>query len=78
MGRQQSEGYVMGHIRMQTAAGWYIGSIEFLNGEASPWDKDEFSCYYPNESKLQQDYPRSMGMEEAFNRAERIGKYKPE
>ena len=78
MGSRQSKGHVIGHVRMESAAGWYIGSIEFLNGEASPWDKDEFSCYYPNEVRLQQDYPRSMSLNEAFNRAERLGKYKTE
>lgn len=57
---------VINHVRMQSAAGWYLGSIEVENGEIQPYDRD--SMYYPNEEWVQKEYPRSMSLKEAFER----------
>ncbi|QKE56498.1 hypothetical protein [Bacillus phage YungSlug] len=71
-----SKPYVMGHIRLQSAAGWYLGSVEFLNGEVQPYDKDD--GYYPSESFLKSIYPRSISFGEALAKAKLMGRYKEE
>lgn len=69
-----SKPHVISHIRMKSAAGWYLGSIEFNGEDAQPYDRD--SCYYPSEEYLQHEYSGSMSMEEAFQRAIVFKKYK--
>lgn len=59
-----SRARVINHVRMQSAAGWYLGSIEVENGEAQPYDRD--SMYYPTEEHVRFDYPISIGLKEAF------------
>jgi hypothetical protein len=57
---------IIGHVRMESAAGWYLGSIEVENGEAQPYDRS--SMYYPSEEWVRKEYPRSISLEEAFVR----------
>lgn len=59
-----SRARVVSHVRMQSAAGWYLGSIEVENGEAQPYDRD--SMYFPSEQHVEYEYPQSISLEEAF------------
>jgi hypothetical protein len=59
--------YVIGHIRMKSAAGWYLGSIEFDGTDACPYDRD--SGYYPSEEWVKHEYSRSISQDEAFQKA---------
>lgn len=64
------------HVRMQSNAGFYLGSIEFENGEGQPYDRD--SGYYPTEEFLASEYPNSISLKEAFEKASQRGAYKAE
>jgi hypothetical protein len=59
--------HVISHVRMKSAAGWYLGSIEFDGIDACPYDRD--SGYYQSEEYLNNDYPRSISQDEAFQKA---------
>jgi hypothetical protein len=59
--------HVISHVRMKSAAGWYLGSIEFNGEDAFPYDRD--SGYYPSEELVKSEYPRSIGQDEAFQKA---------
>jgi hypothetical protein len=58
---------VISHVRMQSAAGYYLGSVDFEVGFPEPYDRD--SCYYPTEEWVKHEYPRSISMEEALDKA---------
>jgi hypothetical protein len=66
--------HVIGHVRMKSAAGWYLGSIEFDGTDTCPYDRD--SLYYPSEEWLKHDFPNSISQEDAFQRAIVFKKYK--
>lgn len=55
------------NIRLQSAAGWYVGTLEFDDGEAQPYERD--SMYYPSEEFLKKEYPNSISLKEAFLKA---------
>jgi hypothetical protein len=59
--------YIASHVRMKSAAGWYLGSIEFDGVDACPYDRD--SLYYPSEEWVKHDFPNSISEEEAFQKA---------
>jgi hypothetical protein len=59
--------YVIRHVRMKSAAGYYLGSIEFDGTDAQPYDRD--SGYYQSEEWVKHDYPRSISQDEAFQKA---------
>lgn len=58
---------VISNVRMESAAGHYLGSVCFEAGFPEPYDRD--SMYYPSEEWLKKDYPNSKSMEEVFDRA---------
>lgn len=58
---------VIRNVRLQSAAGWYVGAVEFYNFEEMDFYSRD-SCYYPTESMLASDYPESISVEEAFNK----------
>lgn len=58
---------VIPNVRLQSNAGWYIGTVEFYNyDEMDFYSRD--TGYYPNESMLENDYPNSISVEDAFNK----------
>ncbi|MED3792447.1 hypothetical protein P4571_08320 [Niallia alba] len=59
-----SKARVISHVRMQSAAGWYLGSIEVASEDAQPYDRD--SMYYPSEEHVRSEYPASISLKEAF------------
>lgn len=69
------KGFVIHNVRMESAAGHYLGSLWFSSmGEGAPNDRD--SWYYPNEQAVRNDYPRSISMKEAFDQAQaRLKRY---
>lgn len=58
---------IVSRVRMHSNAGYYMGKIEFCEGEAQPYDRD--SQYYPTEAWLRDEYPESISMDEAFEEA---------
>lgn len=58
---------IISGVRMQSAAGWYIGSLDFEYGEPEPYDRD--SMYYPFESYVRHEYPNSISVQEAIDKA---------
>lgn len=60
---------VIRNIRMQTAAGWYVGSVEIVEGEVEPYDRQ--SMYYPKEEWLKNDYPDTMSLVEFWKKYSR-------
>lgn len=58
---------IVTNVRMQSNAGFYLGSIEFEYGDGQPYDRD--SMYYPTEDWLKTEYPQSISMKEAFEKA---------
>lgn len=68
--RAQAETYrtgIVSNVRLKSNAGFYVGSIEFSGGECDPYDRD--SGYYPTEDWLKKEYPESISMKEAVERA---------
>ncbi|MEH7116186.1 hypothetical protein V7128_02005 [Neobacillus vireti] len=59
---------IISNVRMESAAGFYLGSIEFIGQEAQPYDRD--SMYYPSEELLHNDYANSISLKEAFEKGE--------
>lgn len=58
---------VIRDVRQQSAAGWFLGALEFYNfEEADCYSKD--TEYYPNEKMLQQYYPHSISISEAYEK----------
>ncbi|QST02651.1 hypothetical protein IMZ31_19065 (plasmid) [Pontibacillus sp. ALD_SL1] len=58
---------VVPNVRLQSAAGWYIGAVEFYSEE----EMDFYSRnteYYPNEGILRNEYSKSISVEEAFEK----------
>jgi hypothetical protein len=66
--------YIVQNVRMKSAAGYYLGSIQFYGDDACPYDRD--SSYYPSEEHVKFDYPNSISEEEAFNKAIYLKKYR--
>lgn len=56
---------VIRNVRLQSNAGWYIGAVQFYNYEEMDFYSRD-SDYYPNENVLQEVYPNSISIEEAF------------
>lgn len=52
------------NVRLKSAAGYYIGTLEFTDGDADFYDRD--SMYFPSDEFLKAEYPRSKSVEEAF------------
>ncbi|WP_079709806.1 hypothetical protein [Paraliobacillus ryukyuensis] len=63
---------IINRVRMESAAGWYLGSIEFVEDEAQPYDRH--SLYYPSEEWLKREFPRSISLKDAFDRG--MARYK--
>lgn len=58
---------VIQHVRQQSAAGWFIGAVEFYDFEEMDiYSRD--TGYYPTEEMLKEEYPRSISLQEAFNK----------
>lgn len=60
---------IIGHVRQQSNAGWFVGGVCVSIDNMEPWDND--SGYYPSEEWLKEEYPTSISMEEAIERARR-------
>lgn len=58
---------VISYVRMESAAGHYLGGVDFEAGFPEPYDRD--SMYYPSEEWVEHEYPRSISLEEACNKA---------
>lgn len=56
---------VVRNVRIKTNAGWYIGTIEFLDFEEMDFYSRD-SGYYPTEDCVAAVYPNSISIEEAF------------
>lgn len=52
------------NVRLESAAGFYKGTLEFIDGDADFYDRD--SMYYPTEELLKAEYPNSKSVQEAF------------
>lgn len=65
------DGFVISNVRMESAAGHYLGSIWFSRHssvpEGQPNDRD--SMYFPSEGWVKAEYPNSISMEEAYEKA---------
>ena len=59
------EDIVIRNVRLQSNAGWYMGTAEFLDYEEMQYYSRD-SEYYPTEEALAQNYPSSISIEEAF------------
>ena len=58
---------VMPNVRLESAAGWFIGAIEFYDyDEMNPYSRD--TDYYPSENMLKSEYPHSISLEEACHK----------
>lgn len=56
---------VVRNVRLKSAAGWYVGTVEFYNfDEMDFYSRD--SMYYPSEAMLKAEYPDSVSDKEAF------------
>ncbi|MGG1444940.1 hypothetical protein ABE354_23400 [Brevibacillus laterosporus] len=58
---------VIQNVRQESAAGWYVGSLEFLDDNVVCWDKE--TGYFPSEGLLKNHYPYSISMQEAYKKA---------
>lgn len=58
---------IIKHVRQQSQAGWFVGSIDFSTGEVECWDKE--SGYFPSGTRLKGLYPQSISIEEACQKA---------
>jgi hypothetical protein len=58
---------IIKHVRQQLQAGWFVGSIDFSDGEAECGNKE--SGYFPSEARLKALYPESIGIEAACQKA---------
>jgi hypothetical protein len=58
---------VITNVRMESAAGHYLGSVDFEAGFLEPYDRD--SLYYPNEEWVKHEFPNSISMNEAIEKA---------
>ena len=58
---------VVREVRLQSAAGWYVGSVEFYNFEEMDFYSRD-TGYYPNEEMVKEEYPRSISTQEAFEK----------
>lgn len=65
--RQEIKPMVIRHIRMQGDKGFYLGSMEFTGHDALPYDRA--SGYFFSEDLLEQLYPWSISVKEAFAKA---------
>lgn len=63
---------VIRNDRQQSNAGWFVGGMVFCEDNAECYDKDEFSVR-PSEEMVKNDYPRSISVKEAFQKAKRYG-----
>jgi hypothetical protein len=58
---------VVRNVRIQTNAGWYIGTVEFYDfDEMGFYSRD--GDYYPNEEIVKNIFPNSISIEEAFHK----------
>ncbi|MCM3109987.1 hypothetical protein [Lederbergia lenta] len=57
---------IIKNVRMESAAGHYLGSIECSNEECQPYDRD--SLYYPSEDWLKNEFPNSISLKDAYER----------
>ncbi|MFB0831472.1 hypothetical protein ACEU2D_17950 [Brevibacillus laterosporus] len=58
---------VIQNVRQESAAGWYVGGLEFLEDNVVCWNKE--TGYFPSEVLLKNHYPCSISMEEACIKA---------
>jgi len=58
---------VVRDVRVQSNAGWYVGTVEFYNYEEMDFYSRD-SGYYPNEAMVKTEYPNSISIEEAFHK----------
>lgn len=66
---------VIRHVRLESAAGWYVGSVEFYNFEEMDFYSRD-TDYYPSEATLKRDYPESISVQEAFQKIQHDTLYK--
>lgn len=58
---------VIPDVRLKSAAGWYIGALEFYSfDEIDFYSRD--TEYYPSDMMLYENYPNSISVEEAINK----------
>jgi hypothetical protein len=50
------------HVRLQSNAGWYLGTVEFYNFDEMDFYSRDTDFYYPNEALLKEEYPRSISV----------------
>lgn len=66
---------IITNVRLESAAGWYIGSLEFYNfDEIDFYSRD--TEYFPSESFLLSYYPESISIEDAINKINNDSLYK--
>jgi len=58
---------VIKNVRLQSNAGWYMGTVEFYNFEEMDFYSRD-SMYVPSEEMVKKLYPESISVEEAFHR----------
>lgn len=63
---------VIRFVRQESAAGWFMGAVEFSSDNVECFDKDEETCYYVDEASLAQAYPHSISMKEACDKAKHL------
>lgn len=65
-------GFVISNVRMESAAGHYLGSIWFSRHSSTPEGQpnDRDSMYFPTEDWVKAEYPNSISMKEAYEKAQ--------
>ncbi|MBG9776129.1 hypothetical protein ABD71_24735 [Brevibacillus laterosporus] len=58
---------VIQNVRQESAAGWYVGGLEFFDDNVVCWNKE--TGYFPSEVILKNHYPYSISMETACIKA---------
>lgn len=59
---------VIRNVRQKSAAGWFVGALQFYDREhCECYSKDTF--YYPTEELCKFDNPQSISFDDALNRA---------
>lgn len=58
---------IIWNVRQQSAAGWFVGGLSFCVDNAECWER--VTMYYKTETWLKNDYPHSISIKEAFEKA---------
>lgn len=69
--QSEEEDYIVSNVRFRSAAGWYLGEIDFEEGFPCPYSR--MTGYYPSEEDVRKDYPDSLSFSEAIVKAQEKG-----